>query len=263
MNPKHPIKFKWRQRPHYHPIPFGKDIDEFVPEPAPPEPEPPKPKPNPEPADDDLTRKIGRQLLPLVQSHTYNTREEELKRISIRLFIEQLSGSFNDVNVYGAPHLGSRVLLRQYLVSENIANFNATSLDGDNMRYLLMAWRYLNQKRGTHFLRTFITLVWGHTFQILPYYCRKSGHYPEDCLTLPEIELSSENIDDYFLTSRLQIFLTGEIGYFPSEIGKSLNNALPARLQVQDVLRKIEGYGALYAAMAGASYSVVLGRGVA
>lgn len=81
MNPKHPIKFKWRQRPHYHPIPFGKDIDEFVPEPAPPEPEPPKPKPNPEPADDDLTRKIGRQLLPLVQSHTYNTREEELKRL--------------------------------------------------------------------------------------------------------------------------------------------------------------------------------------
>ena len=208
-------------------------------------------------------RKSDRQLLPLVKSHRYGAVEAQFFALLIALFKAKLSGRFNDVNVYGAPHLGSRTLLRQYLVSQNVANFNTEALEENAMRYLLMAWRYLNGKRGTAFLETFIRCVWGNDFKILPLYCKKDGSYPESCATLPEIAQLEHQESDYFLTSRLRVQLLDDIGYFATEIGNGLNNVLPARLMVAEIAREVTLSADLYINIGGASYSVVFATGKA
>ena len=172
--------------------------------------------------------------LPLKLSHEANQSEAELKRL-FDVMWQMLQSRAADVNVYGAPHLGSRDLLLKYLVSQNLTNFNAEALEADKARYLTQAWRYRNPKRGTHFLRTFITMLWGTDFEIAQLWQKKSGVYPQDLKTEAEIKEISGSLNDYFLTSRLRVVLHGKQGYFPSDLARSLNKLLPARLFVHDI----------------------------
>lgn len=185
-------------------------------------------------------------LIPLRKSHSHNTYEDELKQLFIRLWQNHLSGKARDVNVSYTPHLGSKTLLNRYLVSQDISNFNVASLNDDEMRYLSMAWKYRNGKRGTHFLHTYIKCLWGVDFEILPLWQKKSGTYPQELKTEQEITEHNEHLADYFLTSRLRIVLYGDNGYFSTEIARSLNKLLPARLFVQEVNRSIDATTQLF-----------------
>lgn len=198
-----------------------------------------------------------KQLLPLVYSHEANDIEHELKQLTIRLYQKHLASRSADINNYGMPHLGSKELLKRYLVSQGISNFNLSSLTEDEARYLLLAWRYRNPKRGTHFLHTFIKCVWGSDFEIAPLWQKKKGTYPQDTKTLHDIENDRENINDYFLTSRLKIVLYGTSGHFSTEIAKSLNKILPARLFVTEVGRDIAAESTIYLVPAMRIHSVL------
>lgn len=185
-------------------------------------------------------------LIPLQQSHSHNTYEAELKQLFIQLWQKCLSEKARDVNVSHTPHLGGKTLLNRYLVSQGISNFNVASLNDDEMRYLSMAWQYRNGKRGTHFLHTYIKCLWGVDFEILPLWQKKNGTYPQDLKTEQEIAENNEPLTDYFLTSRLRIVLYGDNGYFSTEIARSLNKLLPARLFVQEVNRSIDAKTQLF-----------------
>lgn len=187
-----------------------------------------------------------KDLIPLQQSHSHNAYESELKQLFITLWQRHLADKAHDVNVSHTPHLGNKNLLNRYLVSQNISNFNAASLDDDDMRYLAMAWKYRNGKRGTHFLHTYIKCLWGVDFEILPLWQRKNGTYPQELKTEQEITENRERLSDYFLTSRLRIVLYGDSGYFSTEIARSLNKILPARLFVQEVNRSINAKTQLF-----------------
>lgn len=237
------------------PLVLGKKnlIPADLPPPPPPvPPPPPPPAPPPKPA-------ALRRLLPLELSHTNGAVEDELKRLAIRLFQTHLNDAAADVNCYGMPHLGGKMLLQKCLVSQGISNFNVSSLDEETARWLLMAWRYCNGKRGTHFLRTFITCLWGSDFEIHPLWQKKSGTYPHDLKTAAEIIDDGENLDDYFLTPRLSIILEGASGYFASEIAKSLNTVLPARLFVVSVGRINKAATQLGCVVSASGFSLVKG----
>lgn len=176
-------------------------------------------------------------MKPLMQSHAADALEAELKQLTIALWQEFLEQRKADINVYAAPHLGSKALLQKYLVSQGIHNFNVAALSEDAARYLLMAWRYRNPKRGTHFLRVFIRCLWGADFDIQSLWQKKSGTYPQDLVSEADMQQDGLNINDYFRTSRLRVVLYGESGYFPADIAVALNAILPARLFVAEVTR--------------------------
>lgn len=182
-----------------------------------------------------------KHLMPLKNSHAYNKQELELKELFIVLWQKYLSSEARDANVLSNPHLGSKNLLIRYLVSQNIANFNTGSLNEDAARFLVNAWRINNPKRGVHFLKAYITAIWGNDFEIFPLYQHKSKPYPQELKTLPEIQEDKLNQNDYFQTSRLRVVLYGTEGYFSTSIAENLNKVLPARLFVEEVSRSIVG----------------------
>lgn len=186
-----------------------------------------------------------KELIPLQRSHSHNAYEYELKQLFITLWQRHLLEKSHDINVSHVPHLGGKTLLNRYLVSQNISNFNSASLLDDEMRYLAMAWKYRNSKRGTHFLSTYIKCLWGVDFEILPLWQHKNAPYPT-VKTEQEIIENREQLNNYFLTSRLQVVLYGDSGYFSTEIARSLNKILPARLFVQEVNRSIDAQTELF-----------------
>lgn len=192
-----------------------------------------------------------KELIPLKQSHAFDAYEDELRRLFITLYQTMLAERASDVNCYAAPHLGGEKLLRQYLVSENMSNFNMQQVGNDKVKYLLKAWRYRNPKRGTHFLSLFIRMIWGNDFEILPLYQRKNAPYPTEVKTEEEVRENKENLNDYFLTSRLRVTLYGSSGYFSTDIAKSLNHLLPARLFVQEVSRNVLSESTIFWAATG------------
>lgn len=197
-----------------------------------------------------------KELIPLKQSHAFDTYEDELRRLFITLYQTMLVERASDVNCYAAPHLGSEKLLRQYLVSQDISNFNTEEIHVNHLRYLLETLRYRNPKRGLHFLSAYISLIWGRDFRIEQLVQAKNGIYPLDLHSENEVR----NQENYFLTSRLRIVLLGINRSFSESIAKSLNRLLPARLFVDEIIKVVESKSEVFIADSSAFYSVAHGE---
>ena len=180
-----------------------------------------------------------RDLTPLQHSAAYDKAEFELKQLTIRLWQKHFADPAQDINVYAAPHCGSRNLILKNLKADGIASFNTANMTFDQARYLLLADRHKNQKRGLHFLRTFIKCAWGNAFEVNQLLQPKHQKYPNGLKTEFEIVDERLNRNDYFLTSRLRIELNGYLKRFPSDVARSVRSVLAARLFVSDVLRTI------------------------
>lgn len=180
-----------------------------------------------------------RQLTPLQHSAAYDQAEAELKALTIHLWQKHFADAAEDINVYAAPHWGSRDLILKNLKADGIASFNTINLERDPARYLLMAERHKNQKRGLHFLRTFIKCAWGNEFEISQLWQPKDQPYPNGLQTAVEINDAGLSRNAYFLTSRLRIELSGFVKPFPSDVARSVRSVLAARLFVADVLRTV------------------------
>lgn len=187
-----------------------------------------------------------KQLIPLEQSAQYDGVEAQLKALTISLWQMYLAPAARDVDVSAAPHFGSKELMLKNIKSDGLASFNTASLDTDNARYLLLAERHKNQKRGLHFLRTFIKCTWGSDFEVHQLWQKKDGEYPIDTMRMQEMLDEGVNRNDYFLTSRLAVELNGNVRQFPNDISSSLRATLPARLFVSDVFRRVTVDGTLY-----------------
>ena len=178
-------------------------------------------------------------LTPLRLSHTANEVETELNSLLIKLFQQYLFKDAFDCNVMGIPFEGSYELITKHLINGKIGNFEITRVPEDDMRYLLLAWKYRNEKRGTHFLETFIKCTWGNDFEIHQLWQNKNAEYPLDLKTEEEINDLDLNLDDFYLTSRLRITLTQfEARDFPYEIAEMLKNTLPARLFIAEIIKE-------------------------
>lgn len=184
-----------------------------------------------------------KKLIPLEISHENGVLEEELKKLFSWLFQAHLAERANDVNVYGAPFLGSEQLVRRYLAVNRInavVSEEAAAKNIDNLRYLLMAVISQNPKRGLHFLKLFIKCLWGNEFEIIQLYQHKKMAYPDGLYEPSQIRKYGFRESEMFLTSRLRIKLSGMGSDFPDTIPKLLEGILPARLLINDVLRQFE-----------------------
>lgn len=97
-------------------------------------------------------------IAPLRESHANGQIEEELKGLFGELFADVARDTF-DASVLGAPHLGSFDLVRRTVNHDGLVLLKGEHEEAAT-RYLYRAWKSGDvQKRGLHFLRTYLQLL--------------------------------------------------------------------------------------------------------
>lgn len=66
---------------------------------------------------------------------------------------------------YGSPYLAQSALLTKFALNDGLSLMRADG-DIDRLRYLFKAWRVKNPKRGFHFLRTYLQMLYPDGFTI-------------------------------------------------------------------------------------------------
>lgn len=209
---------------------------------------------------------------PLRNSHTVGDIEHELKQVFLDLF-EALGQDSFDANVLGAAHLGSFDLVRRMVNHDGLVLLPGEREEAAT-RYLYRAWKSGDvQKRGLHFLRTYLELLAPGMFQVTQLWHDKSKPYPtaltggatnqtswwlhqigepeltlsgnwgigrwiSDPAELEERKSSSDRgTDGLWLTSRIEI--SADIGSVPPSIASLLpifQSIIPARLSPDIVM---------------------------
>lgn len=171
-------------------------------------------------------------LEPLKQTHSATDLEDELRSLFIKVYADHLQPGADEINVYGAPFLGSLPLVQRNIVADGVSIISQT--EDARTRYLHKAWRYLNPERGLHFLRTYLSAIFPVAFSVEQLWQKKSEPYPT--ALLPRDQVPSES--DYYLTSRVRVDLdTG--GIVPDRILQSLKTAMAARFLLKVRVAKL------------------------
>lgn len=166
------------------------------------------------------------RLRPLYHSHEADQVEAELKDLFIKLYTDALAATADDINVYGAPHLGSFGLVERNIDQDGLTVLRETT--EDRIRYLFMAFRHRNPERGLHFLRLYLSALFGSDATVRQLWQKKGEPYPEYLRSVEEIAQESGSINDFFLTSRVRVDLDTEV--LPSKLLASLKSSVAARI---------------------------------
>ncbi len=102
------------------------------------------------------------------------------------------------------------------------------------MRYLFKAWRARNPKRGFHFLRTYLQLLWPDGWGVAQLWQLKNKPYPEGLVSLLDSPEITDPRKDHYLTSRVNIdvFADNETGVGLASVGRALRSVLGAKFIV-------------------------------
>ena len=164
-------------------------------------------------------------MIPLEKSWAVDQQEDDLRNLTIQLYADTLKEKSDEINVYGAPHIGPFSLIEREVARDGLTVLRTTSSEA--IRHLFMAWRFRNPRRGTPFLRTYLQVLFGPVFEIRQLYQKKSEPYPEALASLDEITSSGEAVGDYFLTSRLRVDI--ETDLVPSRVQQAARTTVAAR----------------------------------
>lgn len=162
------------------------------------------------------------RLRPLQNSHEASELEAELKDLFIKVYADTMAATADDINVYGSPHLGSFGLVERNIDRDGLSVLRETT--EARIRYLFRSWRHLNPERGLHFLRLYLSALFGDAWTAEQLWQRKDQPYPTALATAAEVGGSR----DYFLTSRVHVDIDSEI--VPAKILSSLKSAIAARI---------------------------------
>ena len=162
------------------------------------------------------------RLRPLQNSHEASELEAELKDLFIKVYADTMASTADDINAYGAPHLGSFGLVERNIDRDGLSVLRETT--EARIRYLFRSWRHLNPERGLHFLRLYLSALFGDAWVAEQLWQRKDQPYPTALATTAEVGDSR----DYFLTSRVRVDVDSEI--VPAKILSSLRSAIAARI---------------------------------
>lgn len=168
---------------------------------------------------------MAENLLPLQESFDRDQLELEMKEILLKLYDDNLKEIADEINTYGMPHNGSVSLIERLVTADGLIVLRQG--DESGMRYLWNAWKHLNPERGFHFLKTYLQVIFGDNFEINQQWQKKSEPYPTSLKSISEIGYTGEDVNDYFLTSR--VFVDIDTDIFPDVLLKSLKTALAAR----------------------------------
>ncbi|MGL4735675.1 MAG: hypothetical protein ACRCWB_11480 [Enterovibrio sp.] len=169
---------------------------------------------------------------PLRFSHAANEAERELRDLFCELFSLVATDTFNVTNA-GAAHLGSFDFVRRMITQDGLVLLRGER-EQSATRYLYRAWRSGDvQKRGLHFLRTYLQLLFPNQTELRQLSHWKDVEYGKGYLTKLE-ELAGYDANDVFLTSKIEMRISSSV-VSGTESGTSglteiLRSVVPARL---------------------------------
>lgn len=151
----------------------------------------------------EIVRSIYPDLAPLKKSWEWNAFEHDVKEVFIDLFEEYLRKQEREANVYGMPHLGSFELVSRHVERDGLSLLN--NEDEPAMRYLFKAWKSRNPKRGLHFLRTYLQLLWPDSWEVDQQWQDKNEPYPTALSPVRYIPTATNDdaSDTHYLTCRI------------------------------------------------------------
>lgn len=167
-------------------------------------------------------------MIPLQKSHAADDLEADLRDLFIKVYGDSLAEKADEINFYGAPHIGPFSLIEREIAKDGLAVLRTTN--EDQMRHLFRAWRFRNPRRGTHFLRAYLQSLFGSSFDINLLWQRKDAEYPKVLLT--QTEVTSRNLEsEYYLTSRLRVDIETQV--VPERLAQVLRTTVAARFVME------------------------------
>lgn len=158
-------------------------------------------------------------LLPLQISADANDIEAALKQQFLDLFMENLRAGERELNVSGMPHLGPIDLIERHVKLDGLALIRT---DEPSMKYLYRAWKARNPKRGMHFLRTYLQLLWPNGWVVNQMWQDKGSPYPTGLSARSAIAAPDPH-STHYMTSRIRVLIDDD-----RESGFSIPSVVPA-----------------------------------
>jgi len=168
-------------------------------------------------------------LIALQRSAEFDDIETQLKALFMSLYTQYIDAGVTELECYGMPHIGSSALIERYIAGDGLAVLRTTT--DDQIRQLFLAWKFNNPKRGTAFLRAYLTALFGSVFTVDQLWCPKTGAYPTDAVSKAELLADGDAVADYFLTSRLRVDIQTTI--VPSRILAAAKTAVGAKFVLE------------------------------
>lgn len=161
-------------------------------------------------------------LEPIQASHEADELEAQFKQMTMEVFQESIRFLEREINVFGAPHLGSFEQVERWVKADGLAMVRGE--DEDSMRYLFKAWRGQNPKRGLHFLRTYLQLLWPNGWSVSQLWQKKTAPYPLALATKDDFADGVDPAQTHYLTSRVNVDIETdeESGLGLSQVAKSI-----------------------------------------
>lgn len=167
--------------------------------------------------------RIPPALDPLAESPSTEQIEEDLNAAFIEVFEALLRPGERRVNAYGTPHRGSFTTIERFVKADGLAMERRTAAEAF-MAQLFRAWRARNPRRGTAFLRYYLSLLWPGQWTLVQLWHLPAVAYPEG--------LVEADGPGRWLTSRVRLDLEvdADDGDELSKLAGSFRSVLPARL---------------------------------
>lgn len=139
-------------------------------------------------------------IYPLATQQENGQLEREWNEIFRAVFEKTLQKKTQEISVYGLPWASGTEESIYPFFSLIGLNTLQTIHDIDKLSFLYKAWTVTNPKRGFHFLRTFLQMVYPEAFTIYQLWQPKSETYPNGL-----VSESNATQETHWLTSRVRL----------------------------------------------------------
>ena len=166
-------------------------------------------------------------LAPLLASHEANGIETDMKAAFVKAFYDLISDQATRVNSFGVPHRAVFSVLERFVKADGLVIDQRPGRE-EHMREVYRAWRARNPKRGLHFLRFYLRLLYPGTASVEQLWQDPAKPYPLGAVPA--------EAPGYFLTSRVRVSLAAEASPTVSDMAqlRALFLAvLPARMVLE------------------------------
>lgn len=167
-------------------------------------------------------------LDPLANSHAADDYEAQLYEIFMEVFEAMVRPTFARVNLYGMPHRADFETIERFVKADGLAMERANA--EPFMAELFRAWRARNPRRGLHFLRYYLQLLFPNRWTVTQLWQDPGQPYP--------MGGDDGQAAGRFLTSRVRVMLNGVDD--PGSLGllaSSFLSVVPARIVLELLVR--------------------------
>lgn len=169
---------------------------------------------------------IPHDLGPLRASREDGDVEAGLKAAFLAVFEDMIRPRLAKIGVYGAPHRGDFDVLERFVKADGLA-LDRQDAREPYMRELFRAWKSHNPRRGLHFLRHYLRLLYPGTSSVYQLWWNPSDPYPVG---------SATEIPGGVLTSRVRVTVPGSSEMSSADLLRLrgiLMSILPARMVLE------------------------------